>query len=79
MPDTLTVIRGATSPTERGSSERFIAGNNRARMGLAPHTEAFERFIKDQADYEADLERPMLGVAVSRYRLWPRLAELDEE
>jgi hypothetical protein len=73
LPDELKVIRGATSPTESDGSAKFIAGRNRARMGLLPHSEAFTKFLADQAKHSLDLKRPMIGDAVSDYRVWPNL------
>jgi hypothetical protein len=65
--DTLRVVRGASdmTPTDK----------NRSRLGLGPHTEAFRKFIEDQAKINRDPKRPMIGVAVSRYSIWPQFEE----
>lgn len=65
--DTLRVVRGA--------NDMKPADKNRARLGLGPHTEAFCKFIDDQAKINRDLKRPMIGVAVSRYSIWPSLED----
>ena len=65
MTDTLQVVRGAAETT--------LAAKNRSRMGLLPHTEAFEDFIANQHKRNLDLNRPMIGNATSRYHPWPNL------
>ena len=64
MTDTLHIVRGAADST--------LAARNRSRVGLLPHTEAFEKFLADQDRVNRDLKRKMIGIAVSRYRLWPK-------
>ena len=65
MPDTL-VIHG---PDRK---DMTLAQRNRARMGLKPHTQAFEQFIDDQERDNTDIKRPMIGCAVTPWRLYPR-------
>ena len=62
MPDTLVIHGPPQSPKER----------NRARMGLKPHTQGFEQFIDDQERDNTDIKRPMIGCAVTPWRLYPR-------
>lgn len=64
MTDTLHIVRGAADST--------LAARNRSRLGLLPHAEAFEKFIADQHKRNLDTARSMVGIAVSRYRLWPK-------
>lgn len=67
MTDTLHIIRGA--------AEQSLASRNRERLGLMPHSEAFDKFLDDQTKHSRDLNRRMIGIAVSRYRLWPNLED----
>jgi hypothetical protein len=63
MTDTLT-IHGPTG------SQNPIA-HTRSRLGLPAHSEGFERFIADSKRSNTDLKRPMIGCAVTRWKLYP--------
>jgi hypothetical protein len=58
--DTLSIISGP-------SRDHTLAQSNRARLGLMPHSEAFEKFIADQQRDSRDLKRRMIGCAVTPY------------
>ena len=68
MPDTL-IIHGPPM------AQSAIA-HTRARLGLPAHTQAFEDFIADEKAASEDITRPMIGCAVTRWKLYP--AEDDD-
>lgn len=48
-----------------------MAQSNRARLGLPPHSEAFEKFIAGENRARTDLNRRMIGCATSNYSIYP--------
>jgi hypothetical protein len=56
---------------DNGPAARTMAQANRARLGLAPHSEAFEKFIADEYRARTDLNRRMIGCATSSYSIYP--------
>lgn len=67
------VCRSDTLAVVRGAGEKSLADKNRERLGLMPHSKAFEKFLDDKRKHANDPNRSMIGIAVSRYQLWPSL------
>jgi hypothetical protein len=65
MTDTL-VIHG---PNTKGMT---LADRNRSLLGWGSQTQAFREFIAEEERDNTDIKRPMIGCAVTPWRLYPR-------